>query len=68
MAWSHQRLPPERATTVMGQSLIGARRTAGRGSGEDDLRKLNLRNWRKVAMDRQAWKGVVKEALGLQGP
>jgi hypothetical protein len=35
---------------------------------EEDLRNISIRTWKRTAMDRDAWKNVLKEAgahLGL---
>jgi hypothetical protein len=35
---------------------------------ENDLKKMDVRGWRKIARDREAWKVILKEAKFLQGP
>jgi hypothetical protein len=35
---------------------------------ENDLKKMGVRGWRKIAKDRDAWKLILKEARILHGP
>jgi hypothetical protein len=35
---------------------------------ENDLKKMCVRGWRKIAMDRDAWKLILKDARVLHGP
>ena len=51
------------------QTELGGRRTVGRPKNrwmdvvERDVRQLmGLRNWRRIAMDRPEWRGLVREA------
>ena len=51
------------------QTGLGGRRTVGRPKNnwmdivERDMRQLmGLRNWKRIAMDRQEWRGVLREA------
>ena len=37
--------------------------------GEDDLRKLGVKRWRKKALDREEWASIITEAKAkLKGP
>jgi hypothetical protein len=38
------------------------------GDVENDLNKMGVRGWRKIARDRDAWKLILKEAKVLHGP
>jgi hypothetical protein len=52
----------------VGQRRRGGPRTRFLGNVEEDLRNIGIRAWRRKAMDRDAWKNVLKEAeahLGL---
>jgi hypothetical protein len=35
---------------------------------ENDLKKMSVRGWRKIAWDRDAWELILKEARVLYGP
>jgi hypothetical protein len=34
---------------------------------ENELKKMGVRSWRKLARDRAAWKLILKDAKVLQG-
>jgi hypothetical protein len=33
-----------------------------------DLRELKFKRWRQIAVDREEWASVIKEAKALRGP
>jgi hypothetical protein len=35
---------------------------------ENDLKKIGFRDWRRIAVDRDAWRVILKEAEFLRGP
>jgi hypothetical protein len=37
------------------------------GHGENDLKKMGVRGWRKIAGNRDAWKLILKETTVLYG-
>jgi hypothetical protein len=52
----------------VGQRSRGRPRTRFLDNVEEDLRNIRIRAWRRTALDRDAWKNVLKEAeahLGL---
>jgi hypothetical protein len=35
---------------------------------ENNLRELKFKRWRQMAVDREEWTSVIKEAKALRGP
>ena len=63
------RMENKRIPLKIMQTELGGRRTVGRPKNrwmdvvERDVRQLmGLRNWRRIAMDRREWRGLLREA------
>jgi hypothetical protein len=50
-----------------GQMSVGRPRLQWKDGVEDDLRKLNVKNWWTVAKDRESWKNILWEAEAHNG-
>jgi len=44
-------------------SPIGRPKTRWEGDVFEDIKSMNIRNWKKVAQSRDSWKKVVEQAL-----
>ena len=44
---------------------IGRPKTRWEDDVLEDIKSINIRNWKKVAQDRDSWKKVVKQATTL---
>jgi hypothetical protein len=51
-----------------GKRSVGKPRKRWSGDVENDLKKMGVRGWRKIARDRDAWKLILKEVRVLHGP
>lgn len=47
---------------------VGRPRNTWKKAVEEDLECLGIIGWKAKAKDRKAWKAVVKQAMGLNGP
>ena len=45
---------------------VGKPRKRGLDDVESNLKKMDVRGWRKIAKDRDAWKLILKEARDLR--
>ena len=45
---------------------IGRHKTRWENDVLEDVRSMNVRNWKKVAQDRESWKKTVEQARTLQ--
>jgi hypothetical protein len=69
-----ERMPEERTGIKVfmdipgGKSSVGKPRKMWLDDVENDLKKMGVRGWRKIAKDRDAWKLILKEARVLHGP
>lgn len=67
------RLPYSRATRQILQSKIGGKKRRGRPKDrwknevEDDIRKLNVANWKGKTADKKVWRKIVHQAMSLYG-
>jgi hypothetical protein len=50
-----------------GRSSVGRPRLRWKDGVEDDLRKLNVKNWWTVAKDRESWEKILREAEAHKG-
>jgi len=48
--------------------LIGRSRQRWSNCVKEDLKLLGIRDGETRASDREAWRGIVEEAMGLNGP
>lgn len=68
-----QRLPNERTTKIMlraspiGSKRRGRPRKKWMDAVEEDIKKLGIVNWTEIAKDKKKWRGIVHQALGLNG-
>jgi hypothetical protein len=68
-----QRIDDARNTTKMYQANLHQNRHKGwpkarwKGDVENDIRKMEIVNWRQVAQDRDGWRGAIRGALSLRG-
>ena len=47
--------------------LIGRPKTGWEDDVLEDMKSINIRNWKKVAQSRDSWKKVVEQARTLYG-
>jgi hypothetical protein len=50
-----------------GRRSVGRPRLRWKDGVEDDLRKLNFKNWWTVTKDRESWKKILREAEAHKG-
>jgi hypothetical protein len=69
-----ERMPEERTVKNVFKNIPEVKMSVGKPRNrwlddvENDLKKMSVRGWRKIARDRDAWKLIVKEAKVLHGP
>ena len=51
-----------------GKMFVGKPRKRWLNSVENDVKKIGVRGWRKIAKDRDAWKLILRKARVLHGP
>jgi len=49
-----------------GKRSVGKPRKRRLDDIENDLKEMDVRGWRKVARDRDAWKLILKETMALR--
>jgi hypothetical protein len=49
----------------MSKRPIGRPKTRWEGDVSEDIKSINIRNWKKLAQNRNSWKKVVKQARTL---
>jgi len=49
----------------MSKRPIGRSKTRWEGDGLEDIKSMNIGNWKKVAQNRDSWKKVVEQARTL---
>jgi hypothetical protein len=54
--------------TLEGKSSVGKPRKRWLCDVKNDLKKMGVRGWRKIAKGRDDWKLILKEARALHGP
>ncbi|KAJ8949059.1 hypothetical protein NQ318_016961 [Aromia moschata] len=52
---------------IGGGKRLGRPRQRWKKAVEDDIRKLNIGNWKEKAKDRKEWKNIVDQAMGQLG-
>jgi hypothetical protein len=50
---------------TMSKRPIGRPKTLWEGDVLEDIKSLNIRNWKKVAQNRDSWKKAVEQARNL---
>jgi hypothetical protein len=67
------RMPHERTVKKVFKNILEGKRSFGKprqrwlDDVENDLKKMGVRGWRKIVMDRAVWKLILKESKVLHG-
>jgi hypothetical protein len=65
----HRRLIKEKSEIEMkGRRRMGRPKFRCLEDVEKNLRELKFKRWRQMAVDREEWTSVIKEAKALRGP
>jgi hypothetical protein len=68
-----KRMPEERVVKTIFTGQPGGSRRKGRprlrwvDDMEEDLKKIGIRGWRRMAEDREGWRQAIAEVHALQG-